>query len=143
MSSWLGKRLRQRSRGHSLLSSGVIFWEALRLTAAQTMNLCRAHSSREVSRELRRATAGQHSRQTNRVKISEGRCFSYTQDGWLSVSDEADVDVTDTALLVDVLNRRRLRRWVGLRVKRRRADTEPASSKDDRLLFSMTVASPL
>jgi hypothetical protein len=43
---------RQRSSGHSRRSSGVIFWQALRLTAAHTMNLCKAHSSLEVLREL-------------------------------------------------------------------------------------------
>lgn len=52
MSSWLGNLLRQRSKGHSRRSSEVILGQALRLTAAHTMNLYKAHSSLEVLREL-------------------------------------------------------------------------------------------
>lgn len=117
MSSWLGNLLRQRSKGHSRRSSEVILGQALRLTAAHTMNLYKAHSSLEVLRE------------TQEVGISPS-------------TDEVTEDVEQLllleeheALVDERLGARRLP--VGLRTRRRKARA-PGSST---FLFSMAVCS--
>jgi hypothetical protein len=133
MSSWLANLLRQRSSGHSLLSSVVIWLHELRLMAAQTINLCKPHSLSSVSRALRRPLV---SHSPVRLPFAAGfGVATYTQDGGTSATGGA---IVGTGLEGPLFLLRR--RWLELCVVMRRIIEEVVempSSRDGRCLDSI------